>query len=200
MKLLPLLLFVVLLIRDSQSRLLTDCPSGMHHMPIHPKANTTTGCMLNSDMDKETASAIDVEWKLGMSASEQQVTVCTAGTVTFTWKGHHDVAEVATAAELDACDATSTTVLKTDTSSHDHSSHAHRRMAADMTTLTIKAGESPGKRFVLCSVAGHCGAGQKATVTTINCDDHDHFSSGHRSHIQLMPFLILFVAVLVELH
>ena len=76
--------------------------------------------ILHGVQASDAACNVEVDWKLQMSASEQVIKVREGGTVTFTWGGHHNVAEVDSLQKYKACDLTGATVLSAQAADHDH--------------------------------------------------------------------------------
>jgi hypothetical protein len=124
---------------------------------------------------------VEVDWKLGMTASEQALTVPPGSTVVFKWAEHHDVSEVDTLENYNSCDTSSATTLS---GADDHSGHEHRFLAED--TYSMQVGSSAGKRYIVCSVGGHCAAGQKLAITVagVAAAGHDHGAHDHRSLVK----------------
>ena len=145
---------------------------------------------------------VNVDWKLGMNASEQKVTVRSLGVVQFTWSGHHNVAEVSNLEKYNACNMTGAVDLSPSHDHvHDHSSHAHRRLADE--TYNWQVGTAAGPRYIVCEVPGHCSAGQRIVVTVEACayssTDHDHAedSYAHKVSLHSLAVLCAFVAMVL---
>ena len=95
-------------------------------------------------------SALDIDWKTGMSDKEQKQTVTVGTDVVFKWSNFHDVYQLPDKAAYDNCDFSKATKLA----------------GTNVNTYTYKS-TSEGIVYFSCSVysGAHCKANQKLTLT-----------------------------------
>jgi len=183
-------------LEQEQELLLSNWPAGTHVRPVPRNCaagshvygstrwdgNGSGGKDADSHKYKHADSPhqcppahVNVDWKLGMSATEQTIRVRVGGTVTFTWSGHHNVAET-TKMKYASCDTAGATVLS-DAHDHTHNSDdAHRRSldghGGKTSSFTYTAPSSAGTKYMVCEVGGHCFGNQKVTVAVEVCDEN----------------------------
>ena len=97
----------------------------------------------NSLNSRATGTVID--WKVGMSAAEQSISVKAGEAFTFKWTGSHNVYQFLSEAAYKACD------------------FSGAKFVSDRS-FTMKLGGS-GTVYFGCKVGSHCRAGQKVAVT-----------------------------------
>ena len=92
--------------------------------------------------------ALDIDWKIGMSTEEQQVTVPVGTDVFLKWSGNHDVYKFPDNTAYDKCDFSQATEMADD----------------DDSPYPYKA-TSPGIVYFGCSIGPHCKLNQKLALT-----------------------------------
>ena len=91
------------------------------------------------------ATGTVIDWKVGMSAAEQSISVKSGEPFTFKWTGSHNVYRFPSEAAYKACDFSKATFV------------------ADRSfTMTLKGS---GTVYFGCKVGSHCRAGQKVAIT-----------------------------------
>jgi len=143
-------------------------------MPLPPSSPNTAQCTTAAP----NASA-SIDWKLGMSACEQSVALVVGGEATFSWRGFHNVVQVPTRADYDACeDADGTQV-------------AQRSLGGAWTLQSGPGTLYPaGTYYFICVVqegsVRHCHYSQKVAVTIHPSAAHEGGNAGMTS----LPFII----------
>ena len=94
-----------------------------------------------------TPAAKVIDWKLGMSAAEQSLTVVVNQRFKFEWTGHHNVYVFPSKAAYEACDFTGAKPVS-------------------VKPLTMASG-APGTFYYGCEIVSHCKFGQKIAVTVV---------------------------------
>ena len=110
-------------------------------------------------------AAIDVDWKLGMSASERAITVAAGEDVVFTWENYHDVYESNSKANYDACAKSSSD----GSSLHSGTSGTSSSPATYTLSTTSYAA---GTYYFICTVGTHCENDQKIAITITPSPPH----------------------------
>ena len=105
----------------------------------------------NSLNSRATGTVID--WKVGMSAAEQSISVKANQPFTFKWTGSHNVYKFPDEAAYKSCDFSGATFVSDEALS-----------SRTGKPFTMKLG-GPGTYYFGCKVASHCKGGQKVAVT-----------------------------------
>jgi len=110
---------------------------------------------------KVAVTVVDSHVNWAIPTNSQAITVMQGAHVGFTWIGNHDVYKSASKADFDSCKKTGGTIA-----------------APAANAGTWKAALSTvGTHYYICSVGGHCGAGQKIAITVT--DNHNHNNHNH---------------------
>ena len=121
------------------------------------------------------ARAATIEWREGMSASEQSLTVRGDERITFAWTGNHNVRMVLTEEEFDACDLDDEIVVS------DKLNDRSPYTILSASSLAYYYGGYDTPIYFVCSVGTHCKNDQKIAITVTHGDEDEHEDHGNES-------------------